>query len=928
MSDKARITLCMDKDWAFHLGEVQSGAGLSHNDIYSGSKAGAVKGVPQSDFDVNGWETVNLPHDWSVKQPFDRNGSPSWGYKPKGKAWYRKTFFLPKEYEGKELLITFEGVAKDAYVYFNGSLLARNFTAYAPFTVDVSDRAFFDSRPNVLAVFVDADGFEGWWYEGAGIYRSVRLDVKDKINIAQNGIFVKGEIRKDKWVANITLDICNHTYEDRSVTVLCRLKNKQTGEQAAEYKFHTFTNKMGTVAKSILLYVPDPMLWDIDSPNLYECRIWLYDGEKLLDDAGVDLGFRTIAFDSEKGFFLNGRSVKIYGTCNHQDHGGLGVALSDSVIRYRITRLKQMGSNAYRCAHGIVHKALLDECDRQGMLVLDENRSFETSEDCLEQLRTMVRRDRNHPSVIMYSIFNEEPLQGTKNGALMAQRMIYEIRQLDDSRLVTGAMNGGVLEDDGCADKLDVCGINYIMDSYDKLHAKHPKLCIIGSETTSTFAVRDCCKTDREKHEFSCYDEDPADWGSTVRQTWDIIRHRDYAAGAFMWTGFDYLGEPTPFEWPSVSSFFGMMDICGFPKDGYYLCKAYFSDEPVVHVLPHWNFTGQEGKPVRVMSHTNCEQAELFLNGRSLGKQDIDIDKQAYWEVPFEAGELKLVGYNGGKAVCEDIRRTAGEAARLILRPFERKIKNDGIDLAIVDIIAVDEDGNEVTDFEQSVELSCAGGEVIASSNGDPNCHEDFTSSKRSLFHGKAQFILRCYAGYKNMAVFARCDGVECKAVKLDVIDAPPENYVESVTDLYLTDWHLSTKLFDEMPDIASLKNDPTDNNSFEPVDISAGTPQRLSDCIGKFALYTSYVTLPESNRKITFDTFSGGRTVVHFSELWGKCRIYINRQLVGETEGYWNTVGLDCVVPHGISGRCELIVCVESTTKYGCGVCGSVILR
>lgn len=928
MSDKARITLSMDKDWAFHLGEMQSGSGLSHNDIYSGSKAGAVKGVPQSDFNTTGWETVTLPHDWSVRQPFDRNGSPSWGYKPKGKAWYRKSFFLPKEYEGKQLLITFEGVAKDAYIYFNGSLLARNFTAYAPFTVDISDRAFFDAKPNVLAVFVDASGFEGWWYEGAGIYRSVRLDVKDRINIAENGIFVKSEIRNDKWIANITLDICNTTYEDKSVTVLCRLTNKQTGEQAAEYKFHTFTYKMNTVTKTMLLYVPQPMLWDIDSPNLYSCEVKLCDGDTLLDDAEVCFGFRTIRFDPDKGFFLNGRSVKIYGTCNHQDHGGLGVALPESVIRYRITRLKQMGSNAYRCAHGIVHKALLDECNRQGMLVLDENRSFETSEDCLEQLRTMVRRDRNHPSIIMYSIFNEEPLQGTRNGALMAQRMIYEIKQLDDSRPITGAMNGGVLEDEGCADKLDVCGINYIMDCYDKLHGKHPELCIIGSETTSTFAVRDCYKTDREKHEFSCYDEDPADWGSTVRQTWDMIRHRDYAAGAFMWTGFDYLGEPTPFEWQSVSSFFGMMDICGFPKDGYYLCKAYFSSQPVVHVLPHWNFSGHEGETIRVMSHTNCEQAELFVNGRSLGKQDIDIDKQAYWNVPFEAGELKLVGYNGGKAVCEDIRRTAGKAARLLLRPFESSIRNDGVDAAIVDVIAVDEDGNEVTDFEQSVELSCAGGEVIASSNGDPNCHEDFTSAKRSLFHGKAQFILRCCAGYKNMAVFARCDGVECKAVKLDVVDAPPENYVESVTDRYITDWHLSTKLFDEMPDIASLKNDPTDNNSFEPVDISAGTPQRLSDCIGKFALYTSYVTLPESNRKITFDTFSGGRTVVHFSELWGKCRIYINRQLVGETEGYWNTVGLDCVVPHCISGRCELIVCVESTTKYGCGVCSSVILR
>ena len=920
MDQNARITLCLDKDWSFRLGEVSTGAGLSHNDIYSGSKAGAVKGVPQSDFDVSSWETVSLPHDWSVKQPFDKNGSPSWGYKPKGRAWYRKAFFLPKQYKDRQLLITFEGVAKDAYVYFNGSLLARNFTAYAPFTVDISDRAFFDSRPNVLAVFVDASGFEGWWYEGAGIYRSVRLDVKDKVNIAENGIFVKGERRQDKWIANVSLDICNRTYEDKSVTVLCRITDKQTREQAAEYKFHTFTYKMDTVTKSMLLYVPSPKLWDIGSPSLYTCEVMLFDGERLLDNASVDFGFRTVEFKPDSGFFLNGRSVRLYGTCNHQDHGGLGVALPESVIRYRITRLKEMGTNAYRCAHGIVHRALLDECDRQGMLVLDENRSFETSEDCLAQLRTMVKRDRNHPSVIMYSIFNEEPLQGTENGALMAQRMIYEIKQLDDSRLVTGAMNGGVLEQSGCADKLDVCGINYIMDSYDKLHEMHPELCIIGSETTSTFAVRDCYKTDRAKHEFSCYDEDPADWGASVRQTWEHIKARDYVAGAFMWTGFDYLGEPTPFEWQSVSSFFGMMDICGFAKDGFYLCKALFSEQPVVHVLPHWNFTGHDGEPVRVMSHTNCEQAELFVNGKSQGKQDIDICKQAFWTVPFEAGELKLVGYNGGRAVAEDVKRTAGKAAKLLLEPFERTIKNDGIDAAVVNIIAVDEQGNEVTDFEEPVTLACEGGEVIAASNGDPNCHEDFTSPTRSLFHGKAQAIVRCKAGAKALTLTGKCKGIDCQALKLDIVPQTAQNYVESVLDSYISSWSLSTRLFDTMPDIQTLKNDPTDNNSFEPVNITSGTPQRLLGQTGKFALYLASVDFPCS--------VNGKPPVLHFSALWGKCSVYVDRQLVGQTEGYWNTAVLDCEIPSSLCGRREVLVCVENTTKYGCGICSSVILR
>ena len=608
MSVFERFVFSMDKDWSFHLGDISLALGRDHGTVYDLAKAGRCPGVPAADFNAADWELVTLPHDWSVKRPFDRGGSPSWGYKPKGKAWYRKAFYLPEEYDGKNITITFQGVAKDCTVYFNGSVIARNHTAYAPFTIDITDRAYFGITPNVLAVFVDADGWEGWWYEGAGIYRHVDMTVKNKTAVAQYGIFAAPSQRSDgSWDCPVEVTLENTGYEKETVTVNCEIFEKESGKPLLCGAKEIVCPEGETVTHTFEFIAEAPLIWDIDSPRLYTCKITLDNG----DGDSVDIGFRSIRFDAREGFFLNGRSLKIFGTCNHQDHGGVGVAVPDSLHEYRIAKLKEMGSNAYRCAHGMPPQELLDVCDRMGMLVMDENRNFETSEECLGQLRKMVLRDRNHPSVFMYSIFNEEPLQGTVQGGKMAVRMRNEIHRLDPTRFVTGAMSGGIMENAGAAEMLDVCGINYQMWAYDDFHRKYPDLCMIGSEDTSTFSVRGCYKTEYEKNLISCYDEDPSDWGNTVRKTWETVLGRKWASGAFMWTGFDYLGEPTPFTYPSVSSFFGMMDICGAAKDGFYLCQAIFKKEPIVHVLPHWNWQGREGEIIRVMSHTNCEEKAL-----------------------------------------------------------------------------------------------------------------------------------------------------------------------------------------------------------------------------------------------------------------------------------------------------------------------------
>ena len=552
----ARITLSMDNDWSFHLGDIALPPVQTHDEICLSSKAGGSRGVPQRDFDTEDWEVVQLPHDWAVRQPFDKELCASWGYKPRGKAWYRKCFVLPPEYEGREVTIAFEGVATYCTVYFNGSVLARNFNGYAPFTVDISDMAYYDGEVNVLAVLVDATVWEGWWYEGAGIYRHVWLQAKSRIHIGEYGVFVKPEkINENVWKVTIQTAIENQTALDLPVEIVTRLFSPD-GNREIEVN----PEEMMADADDISIFeyefeVERPQIWDIDSPKVYKVVTELYVQGKLVDEEETVCGFRTIAIDAGKGFFLNGRRIKLFGTCNHQDHGGIGVALPDSLHEYRIERLKEMGSNAYHCAHGMPHPKLLDACDRLGMLVIDENRNFGTSPEELQQLGTMVLRDRNHPSVIMYSLFHEEPLQDTAVGGKLAARMAAVVRELDDSRFLTGAMKGSVLYAQGAAQSVDVCGINYQLQEYDVFHKKYPKIPIIGSETVSAFSVRGCYETNTEKNLISGYDETPAKWGNTIRETWEAILKRDYVAGGFMWTGFDYSGHPFPYVWPSVSSF-------------------------------------------------------------------------------------------------------------------------------------------------------------------------------------------------------------------------------------------------------------------------------------------------------------------------------------------------------------------------------------
>lgn len=894
---ETRVRFSLNKDWSFHRGDLPAQKYISHGDIYNAAKAGAKQGPPNSMFDAREWELVDVPHDYMIKENTDPDGAADWGYKPKSNAWYRKCFAVDEQYRGKRFIIEFEGAAAEATVYFNGSVAKRNFSGYTGFTVDVTDRVVFGGKPNVLAVYINGTEFEGWWYEGAGLYRPVWLNIVPEIHFAEEPYVSCEKLDGSKW----------------RVTVSGSITGKGTGGKAVSVKKIIRDRDNNVIAEfdEASAVVKNPILWDLDNPYLYTLTSELYIDGVMSDSFTSTVGFRTIAVDAEKGFFLNGKAVKLYGTCNHQDFAGVGTAVSDSIWRYKIARLKSMGCNAYRSAHGMASNGLVKACDEMGMLLMDENRNFETSEDCLEQLRAMVKRDRNHPSVVFYSIFNEEPLQGTEQGRNMALHMLDEIRRLDPTRFVTGAMNGGILEDCGAGNALDVVGVNYQLYSYDDIRKKYPTMPVVSSESTSAFQTRGCTVTDFDKHTFACYDEDAADWGNTVRETWREVNARDFIMGAFMWTGFDYLGEPSPHVYPSVSSFFGLMDTCGFEKGGYYISKAIFSTEPYAAVVPdHWNFS--DGETVKVMSCTNCEEAELFINGKSCGRHSINKYEQHIWEVPFEAGELKLVGYNGGTEAASCVKKTALQPVRIVLAPCFEAFDERTEEIPVMAYLA-DENGVIVPNANNKIKFSISGGKILGTGNGDPNCHEAFDGKTRSLFAGKAMAIVSADEQAENVLVKAKADGLKQVRVTVPVKARPAAAVLPSVKEIYLSGWRISPAA-DQRPD-PNTETADSDMNSWQPFSPENGAAAEAYDKEGKFIMYRTTVDIPEE--------INGKAPALHFHSIWGKCEVYVGHELAAEFVNEWASPADVSVKP----GKSEITVLVQSVHKDGAGICSSVIL-
>lgn len=918
---KVRERLSMDKDWRFHLGEISGSVEKGHAGIYDFTKAGGTGGPARTDWNDNQWALVNLPHDWVVGQDFSRNESASQGYKPRGIGWYRKLFQLNEADKGKQILLEFDGIATNAKIYFNGSELEQNWCGYTSFAVDVSDRVFWGNKPNTLAVRVYADVWEGWWYEGAGIYRHAWLTKKAPVHIAQWGTWVN-PIKMDdlEWETQIETTIENSTYEDVDVTLVSILLDPE-GNPVGRAENEAKCGGCERIALKQLIPLNAPDLWDIDSPQLYTLISEVYWKGELVDSEETCYGYRTIRICAETGFYLNEKPLKIKGTCNHQDHAGIGVALPDSIHEYRICRLKEMGSNAYRCAHGNPAKELLDACDNLGMLVMDENRKFESSIEGLKQVESMVRRDRNHPCVVMYSIFNEEPLQGTPQGRAMAKRLIYAIKRLDSTRPVTAAMNGGMMEDEGVADILDITGFNYNLWEYDAFHKKHPHQPVIGSENNCAFSTRGVYVSDKEKQEFNCYDEEKAPWGHTIRETWKEVHTRSFVMGLFVWTGFDYRGEPSPYNWPSISSHWGAMDTCGFAKDAYYLHKACWTDEPMVHMLPHWNWQGMEGKPVQVMSHTNCDEVELFLNGRSYGRKPSPIYEQAVWEVPYQPGRLAMKGYIHNTEVAQDIVETTDEAMSLKLEADRSFLNGDGLDAMPVNVSAVDHKGRFVPTENRKVRFTVTGlGHMLGVGNGDPNCHERDIAEERSLFNGRCQAVLQSIRGAGTMTIRAEADGLEPADLVIEVKAKEPLEAVESVFERFIVGWRMTQQIFSKRPDPNMEIND-TDMNTWEPVEFYDGPQNKFNDHVGGYALYRAKFSILEED--------AGKPMILKFYKVMGWVEVYINESKWVEEDCAWGKE-LEIPLKPGTSGVVALTVLIQSNNPSWpfAGICKPVIIK
>jgi beta-galactosidase len=768
-----RERLSLDFGWRFHFGHAANPAkDFGYTGQSAFAKTGGLFEPSKPEFDDSDWTALDIPHDWAVALDFKNDSSlDSHGYKPLGRdypatsiGWYRRIFDVPVRNKGRRLWIEFDGVFRDSIAALNGIYLGRQASGYTPFRYDVSDFVNYGGR-NILVVRVDATLGEGWWYEGAGIYRHVWLNRTNPIHVAHNGTFVTSELRRDATILTVLTEIDNDSDSEQSCQVTTRIVDP-SGKTVADTTSAPVSTPAWTrrdLRQQVTL--DKPALWSIEDPNLYRAVTIVEAAGNAVDEYHTRFGIRSIRFDPNQGFFLNNQPVKIKGTCNHQDFAGVGIALPDPIHYFRVEKLKEMGSNAYRMSHNLPASALLDACDQLGMLAMDETRMMSSSAEGLEQLEAMVRRDRNHPSVIIWSIGNEEDLQGTDTGAGIAESMKHMVRRLDPTRPITEAMNKDWGK--GISAVVDVQGFNYhSAEQMDAFHRQFPQQPAIGTETASTVSTRGIYQNDKESGYLSAYDVNIPSWAQRAEDWWHVYAERPWVAGGFAWTGFDYRGEPTPYQWPCVNSHFGIMDTCGFPKDGFYYYQTQWTDNPTLHLFPHWNWHGKEGAEIDVWCYSNLEQVDLFLNGQGLGRKDVPRYQHVEWRVPYTPGTLEARGYKNGRQVLTSRRETTGSAAKLALVANRQKIWADGQDVALVQLQVLDAPGRIVPIANSPVEFHLSGsGKLIGVGNGDPSSHEADKANRRRAFNGLCMAIVQSARESGELRLEANSPGLQSAAI-------------------------------------------------------------------------------------------------------------------------------------------------------------------
>jgi len=759
----------------------------------------------QPSYNDTKWRQLSLPHDWSIELPFSETAPATnqGGALPGGIGWYRKTFTLPATSKGKHIAIEFDGIYRNSEVWINGHYLGKRPNGYSSFQYDLTQYLNYNQQPNIIAVKVDnSQQPNSRWYTGSGIYRNVRLVTTSSSHITYNGVFIcTPKITKDKADVTINANIFNYITRFSFSKIQFTIYN-QEGKIVATLDSDIPTAPAENSVRQTFT-INNPKLWSIDKPYLYKLVTTIYQNNIAVDQYSTKFGIRYFNFDVDKGFSLNGKYMKIKGVCMHHDLGAFGAAINVSAIERQLRILKEMGCNAIRTSHNAPAPEFLDACDRMGFLVMDEafdmwkkkKNKYDYYSDFAQwhkqDLEDQIKRDRNHPSVFVWSIGNEIREQFDSSGIAITKELVNIVKSLDTTRPITAALSEWDPEKNFMykADALDLVGLNYHHEVYADFQKHFPGKKFIGTETMSALASRGHYDMPSDSMRFwpqkspmkyveggnadftvSAYDNVAAYWGSSHETTWKIIKKYDFLSGLFVWTGFDYLGEPTPYPYPARSSYFGIVDLAGFPKDVYYMYQSEWTEKPVLHLFPHWNW--KIGQTVDVWSYyNNADEVELFLNGKSLGiKRKENDDLHVMWRVKYEPGTLKVISRKNGIRVLEKEIKTAGNPYTIQLRCDKNIIHPDGNDIAFVTVTIVDKNGNIVPNADSFIEFSLKGnGNILGVDNGNPVSLSSFKASECKAYNGRCLVIIKSNNSKGKIVLKAKSNNLQTAITQIKV---------------------------------------------------------------------------------------------------------------------------------------------------------------
>lgn len=782
-AQSVRETVCLDKGWKFAMGHAADpkkdfGCGTEYFNYLTKANSIHNEGPYAQKFDDTDWKDVQIPHDWATVLPYANAASHSHGYKTVGwkypetsVGWYRKTFKIGSEDLGKRLVLRFDGIFRNARVWFNGFYMGAEPSGYATQLYDITPYVNY-GEDNLICVRADASLEEGWFYEGAGIYRDVWLDKSAEVSVAPFGTFVYAELKKPYAEAKLMIEteVGNNSLVTQQCEVTQRLLDADGQEIGKSEAMIVNLKPKQTKSCKQSIMVGNPHLWSTTNPYLYQVETTVWQKGKVTDVYKTTTGIRDIAFDAERGFLLNGEPLKLKGVNVHQDHAGIGAAIPDALQAWRIKQLKGFGCNAYRASHNPMSPALLDICDREGILVVEENRLMGINEEHLRLLERMIKRDRNHPSIILWSDGNEEwGLENNIQGVRLAEAMREYTRLYDPTRPSTVANAGGGELIKG----VDVVGFNYIIQNdVDNRKNANPTWRIVGTEETTGCGTR------------GWYFESPDHPGrmvttnrtqkiyeveNVIERGWKFYAERPWSAGLFYWTGFDYRGEPNPLSFPAHDSEFGILDYCGFPKDEAFYLQAWWTSDPVLHVFPHWNLQGHEGEEVELWAYSNCDEVELTVNGKNLGRQKMPLNGHLKWTATFQPGKVVAVGYKDGKRIITQTIETTKPAFKTVLKTDRKDIMADGRDLAVVTVEVQDRNGLFVPDACPMLTFKLEGeGRILGVGNGDPmylgdDHPKDLNCKEFSIpaFNGLAQVVIQSTETPSGIALSCFSDGLK-----------------------------------------------------------------------------------------------------------------------------------------------------------------------